>query len=69
MLQRNMQDGRRGSEIMTYKQMPARIGRFFTIFGSSIAVASATREGRQPNVRDLEVLGIDPAQFRKIRQS
>ncbi|MBB2971941.1 MULTISPECIES: hypothetical protein [Phyllobacteriaceae] len=54
---------------MTYKQMPARIGRFFTIFGSSIAVASATREGRQPNVRDLEVLGIDPAQFRKIRQS
>jgi len=52
---------------MAYRQMPARIGQFLTIFGSSIAVASATREGRQPNARDLEILGIDPVEFRKIR--
>jgi len=56
-----------GFEVMAYRQMPARIGQFLTIFGSSIAVASATREGRQPNARDLEILGIDPVEFRKIR--
>lgn len=54
---------------MTHKHMSARISSFFTIFGSSIAAASATREGRQPRARDLIVLGIDPAQFRKIRQN
>ncbi|WP_199194725.1 hypothetical protein [Phyllobacterium phragmitis] len=54
---------------MTYKNMPARITGFLSIFASSIAVASATREGRQPHARDLLVLGIEPSQFRKIRQS
>ncbi|WP_200834908.1 hypothetical protein [Phyllobacterium salinisoli] len=54
---------------MTLKHMPSRISSFLTVFGSSIAAASATREGRQPHARDLIVLGIEPSQFRKIRQS
>lgn len=45
-----------------------KIGDLFDIFGSAIAAASAVDARRQPKARDLRALGIDPEQFRKIRQ-
>ncbi|WP_173934475.1 hypothetical protein [Chelativorans sp. Marseille-P2723] len=43
------------------------IGRLFDVMGSAIAVTGAVRERRQPRDEDLNRLGIDPVQFRKIR--
>jgi hypothetical protein len=43
------------------------LGGIFTMLGSAIAVAAAVEGGRQPRARDLRGLGIEPAQFNKIR--
>lgn len=51
--------------------MPARrssrFSEFFGIVRSAIAVSAATESGRAPRRRDLERLGIDPAQYRSVR--
>lgn len=44
-------------------------GEVFSSLGSAIAVAAATENGRRPRARDLQRLGIDPAQFDGIRRS
>lgn len=41
---------------------------FFSIMGSAIAVSSATRSRQAPRDADLQRLGIDPTQYRSIRQ-
>jgi len=46
----------------------SKISAFFGTIGSAIAVAAAV-EGRQKvNTADLRNLGIDPAQFERIRR-
>ncbi|MGH6763297.1 MAG: hypothetical protein ACRECW_17125 [Phyllobacterium sp.] len=50
------------------RSIPARIGSFFNVFGSAVNAAAAVRQGRQPRSVDLDTLGIDPQQFRLIRQ-
>ena len=45
----------------------AMIGDFVDLVGSAISVASAVEAKRAPRAHDLTRLGIDPAQFRKIR--
>lgn len=46
----------------------SKISTFFGTIGSAINVAAAV-EGRQKvNVADLRNLGIDPAQFERIRR-
>ncbi len=54
---------------MTKRHIPSKIGRFFNVFGSAVAVASATRIGHQPVASDLRALGIDPAQFNSIHRN
>lgn len=43
-------------------------GRIVTLLGDAIAAASAVSHGRQPQAANLRGLGIDPDQFRSIRQ-
>jgi hypothetical protein len=52
---------------MSYRQRRARLGEFFSVFGSAIAAAAAVDNGRQPAAHDLRALGIDPERFSKIR--
>ncbi|TDQ31845.1 hypothetical protein [Phyllobacterium brassicacearum] len=54
---------------MTKRHISSKIGRFFNVFGSAVAVASATRIGHQPVASDLRALGIDPAQFNSIHRN
>jgi hypothetical protein len=54
---------------MTKRHIPTKIGRFFNVFGSAVAVASATRIGHQPVASDLRTLGIDPVQFSTIHRN
>jgi len=54
---------------MTKKHTSNRIGRFFTVMSSAVAVASATRTGYQPAASDLRALGIDPVQFNSIHRN
>ncbi|MEK1887057.1 MAG: hypothetical protein AAAB35_05630 [Phyllobacterium sp.] len=54
---------------MTTKYTSNKIGRFFNVWGSAIAVASATRTGYQPAASDLRALGIDPVQFSAIHRN
>ncbi|SFI63457.1 MULTISPECIES: hypothetical protein [unclassified Phyllobacterium] len=54
---------------MTRKNQTSRIGRFFNVWGSAVAVASATRTGYQPAASDLRALGIDPVQFNAIHRN
>ena len=54
---------------MTKRHIPTRIGRFLNVFGSAVAVASATRIGHQPVASDLRALGIDPIQFSSIHRN
>ncbi|MBZ9656654.1 hypothetical protein [Phyllobacterium lublinensis] len=54
---------------MTKRHIHSRIGQFFTMLGSAVAVASATRLGEQPAASDLRALGIDPVQFRTIHRN
>lgn len=51
---------------MTPRKAFARIGNFFDVFGSAVAVTRAVEGRRQPNAKDLRTLGIDPAKFGKI---
>jgi len=37
------------------------------VFRAARAAAAATEAGRAPDARTLATLGIDPAQFRRIR--
>lgn len=41
---------------------------FLSLFGAAGAAAQATEQSRTPNARDLEILGIAPADFRAIRR-
>lgn len=43
-----------------------RVGHAVRQFNSAVQVASALRVGHRPRKRDLETLGIDVAEFRKI---
>jgi hypothetical protein len=47
------------------------IGRYlrsmFVAFGAAQAVSAAVAARRQPSARALQLLGIDPDQFRTIR--
>lgn len=43
-----------------------RTADFLSLFGAAIAAAAATQQHRSPSARDLEVLGIEPTQFRAI---
>jgi hypothetical protein len=54
---------------MTKTHIPTKIGRLLNVFGSAVAVASATRIGHQPVASDLRALGIDPVQFSAIHRS
>ncbi|MBN9134738.1 MULTISPECIES: hypothetical protein [Phyllobacterium] len=54
---------------MTKRHMPYKISRFLNVFGSAVAVASATRLGHQPIPSDLRNLGIDPVQFSTIHRN
>lgn len=42
------------------------VGEWFAVFGAASASAAAVRAHRQPNPRDLDVLGIDAAAFKAI---
>jgi hypothetical protein len=53
---------------MSNNHKRSAFGQLFDVLGSAIAVASAVESGRRPFDRDLDVLGIDPRNFRKIRR-
>ena len=53
--------------IMSRNRTLAMIGGFVDLVGSAINVAGAVESKRAPRDLDLNRLGIDPAQFRKIR--
>ena len=44
-----------------------RIGSVFEIFGAARRAAGAVNAGRRPDAQALRTLGIDPADFNKIR--
>lgn len=44
------------------------IAEVFAIIGSAFAAAAAVDGGRRPRSRDLRNLGIDPEQYRAIRE-
>ncbi len=44
-----------------------RFGRAFAQFGSAVRASAAVRAGQKPTARDLEALGIDVEQFRRIQ--
>ena len=46
----------------------SRISTFFGTIGSAINVAAAVEGRHKVNVADLRNLGIDPAQFDRIRR-
>jgi len=48
--------------------MFARLSRGFAQFGSAVRASAALRVGHQPMAKDLETLGIDVVQFRKIHE-
>jgi hypothetical protein len=54
---------------MNKNSASSRIGRMLNVFGSAVAVASATRTGHQPIASDLRTLGIDPVQFSSIHRN
>ncbi|PWL18785.1 hypothetical protein DKP76_06890 [Falsochrobactrum shanghaiense] len=45
-----------------------RFGHAFAQFNSAVQAAAALRVGHQPRKRDLQTLGIDVAEFRKIHE-
>ena len=51
---------------MTRRTTLSAIGGFIDVFGSAVAVSRALEAKKRPLDRDLESLGIDPAQFRRI---
>ncbi|MFK0683566.1 hypothetical protein SD208_04505 [Ochrobactrum sp. BD67] len=44
-----------------------RFGRAFAQLGSAVRVSAAVRAGQKPAAQDLETLGIDVDQFRRIQ--
>lgn len=53
-------------EMKMFARFNNRFGRAFAQFGSAVCASAALRVGHQPMAKDLETLGIDVAQFRKI---
>ena len=53
---------------MSKRSFGRGFNEFFSIMGSAIAVSSATRSRQAPRDADLQRLGIDPSQYRSIRQ-
>jgi len=53
-------------EMKMFARFNTRFGRAFAQFGSAVRASAALRVGHQPMAKDLETLGIDAAQFRKI---
>lgn len=49
-----------------FARFNSRFGHAFTQFNSAVQAAAALRVGHQPRKRDLEALGINVAEFRKI---
>lgn len=45
-----------------------RIGNFFGVIESAVAVSAAVRDHRKARDADLERLGIDPKHFHQMRQ-
>ncbi len=41
--------------------------RLFSLVGAAGSAAAAAESGRRPNNKALEILGIDPEQYRQIR--
>ncbi|MDQ0997941.1 hypothetical protein QFZ34_003123 [Phyllobacterium ifriqiyense] len=54
---------------MSKNSASSKISRMLNVFGSAVAVASATRTGHQPIASDLRTLGIDPVQFSSIHRN
>ncbi|NKC29024.1 hypothetical protein HED52_19895 [Ochrobactrum ciceri] len=44
-----------------------RFGRAFAQFGSAVRASAAVRAGQKPTAQDLETLGIDVDQLRRIQ--
>ena len=54
--------------IMTTRTTLSAIGNFFEVVRSAAAVSNSVSNNRQPAASHLRTLGIDPIEFRKIRQ-
>lgn len=55
-------------EMKIFARFNNRFGRAFAQFGSAVRASAALRVGHQPMAKDLETLGIDVAEFRKINE-
>jgi len=55
-------------EMKMFARLSHRFGRTFAQFGSAVRASAALRVGHQPMAQDLETLGINVAQFRKIQE-
>lgn len=53
---------------MTRGIFSGRLLGLLDVFGSAVSAASATRNHRQPDIRDLKRLGIDSDRFREINR-
>ena len=53
---------------MTTRTTLSAIGNFFEVVRSAAAVSNSVSNNRQPAASHLRTLGIDPIEFRKIRQ-
>ncbi len=53
---------------MTRGIFSGRLLGLLDVFGSAVSAASATRNHRAPDPRDLQRLGIDPERFREINR-
>ncbi|WP_141211560.1 hypothetical protein [Brucella grignonensis] len=63
---RERTNGMSAMEMKMFARFNNRFGRAFAQFGSAVRASAALRVGHQPMAKDLETLGIDVAQFRKI---
>ena len=45
------------------------LSEVLTTMGSALAAAAAVRARAEPDARSLRALGIDPAEFRKIKRN
>ena len=51
-----------------FTRFNSHFGRAFAQFGSAVRVSAAVRAGQKPAALDLEALGIDVDQFRRIQR-
>lgn len=51
----------------THRTLFSTAARLLTLFGAAGNAAAAAEFGGKPRNRTLEVLGIDPEQYRQIR--